>query len=64
MKNRYTIRLFQMLNAEFNKQMKHKDLITKTITLDELRFLLAIEDKYETFKSLNQFVLKPAVKEI
>lgn len=44
--------------------MKYKDLITKTITLDELRFLLAIDVKYETFKSLNQFVLKPAVKEI
>ncbi len=64
MKNRYAIRLFQMLKAEFNKRMKYKDLITKTITLEELRFILALEDKYETFKSLNQFVLKPAVKEI
>lgn len=64
MKNRYAIRLFQMLKAVFNKSMKYKDVITKTISVDELRFILAVEDKYNAFKSFSQFVLKPAIKEI
>jgi|GEM_PF-5089256 len=64
MKNRYAIRLFQMLKAVFNNKMKHKNVVVKKITIEELRFILAVDNKYTSFKSFSQFVLKPAVKEI
>lgn len=53
----YSIRIYEIL-------MQKKDFKNRAIPLDELRIMLGLGDKYPTFKSLNQWVLKPSIDEL
>ncbi|WP_456305223.1 hypothetical protein [Commensalibacter oyaizuii] len=37
---------------------------SRTITVTKLRSILEVEDKYKTFKSFNQWVIQPSIKEL
>lgn len=60
----YAIRLFQILKGIANKNKKYKLVHRKVFAVEELRYVLALDDKYETFKVLNDKLLKPVIKEI
>jgi len=60
----YSIRLFQILKGIFNKGKKYRRVHRKTFGLDELRYMLALGDKYDSFKVLNDRLLKLVIKEI
>lgn len=64
MKHFYSIRLYQLFKSWYQKQSNHKKVVTKIYEVSELRKLLNLEEKYPEFKSLSQFVLRPALKEI
>lgn len=55
----YAIRLFLLVRQwyELNQQ-------TKTLTLDELKYLFGIGDKYKSYTDFWRFVLVPAIKEV
>lgn len=58
LKSVYSIRLYELL-------MQFKAIGDRLISLDDFRSMLGLDDdKYPTFKSLNQWVIKPAVKEL
>jgi len=58
LKSVYSIRLYELL-------MQFKAIGDRLISLDDFRAMLGLDDdKYPTFKSLNQWVIKPAVKEL
>lgn len=57
LKSSYSIRLFELLRQfEFKQE--------RVISLEELRIMLQIEDKYKDFRDLNKWVLKPAIDEL
>ncbi len=60
----YSIRLFQILKGIFNKRKKYRKVFKKVFSIDELRYLMDLGDKYAAFKMFNDKVLKPAVAEI
>ncbi len=60
----YSIRIFQILKGILNKRKKYRKVFTKVYSIEEFRYMLDIGDKYGTFKTFNDKVLKPAVKEI
>jgi len=60
----YSIRLFQILKGISNKGKKYRRVHRKTFGLDELRYMLALGDKYDSFKVLNDRLLKLVIKEI
>lgn len=64
MKNKYSIRLYQIIKVAFQKQEKYKDVVNRKISVEELRDILQLGDKYGSFKAFNQFVLTKAVQEI
>lgn len=55
----YSIRLYQML-----KRYSEYDHNIKEITIDEFRFILALENKYPKFSNLKIRVINQALKEI
>jgi len=58
LKSVYSIRLYELL-------MQFKVIGDRLISLEDFRTMLGLdEDKYLSFKSLNQWVIKPAVKEL
>ncbi|PHM33610.1 RepB family plasmid replication initiator protein [Xenorhabdus mauleonii] len=57
LKRTYSIRIYELLQ-------QFKQTGDRTIYLEDLRSILGIEDKYKTFKSLNQLLLIPAIKEL
>jgi len=58
LKSVYSIRLYELL-------MQFKVIGDRLINLNDFRSMLGLdEDKYPSFKSLNQWVIKPAVKEL
>ncbi|KLU16125.1 MULTISPECIES: replication initiation protein [Xenorhabdus] len=57
LKRTYSIRIYELL-------MQFKKTGERLIKLDDFRAMLGIDDKYKTFKSLNQLVLIPALKEL
>jgi len=58
LKSVYSIRLYELL-------MQFKVIGDRIINLNDFRSMLGLdEDKYTSFKSLNQWVIKPAVKEL
>ncbi|MEI7269645.1 replication initiation protein [Pectobacterium versatile] len=58
LKSVYSIRLYELL-------MQFKVIGDRLISLEDFRSMLGLdEDKYPSFKSLNQWVIKPAVKEL
>ncbi|MFZ4835900.1 replication initiation protein [Rouxiella sp. Mn2063] len=58
LKSVYSIRLYELL-------MQFKVIGDRLISLEDFRAMLGLdEDKYPSFKSLNQWVIKPAVKEL
>jgi len=58
LKSVYSIRLYELL-------MQFKVIGDRLISLEDFRAMLGLdEDKYLSFKSLNQWVIKPAVKEL
>ena len=57
LKSNYSIRLFELLRQfEFKQE--------RVISLEELRIMLQIEDKYKDFRDLNKRILKPAIDEL
>ena len=57
MKNKYSIHFYQYL-------VSFKSVGKVEMTLEELREVLQLGDKYRNYKDLNKFVLKPVIKEI
>jgi len=58
LKSVYSIRLYELL-------MQFKVIGDRIININDFRSMLGLdEDKYTSFKSLNQWVIKPAVKEL
>ncbi|EOE7566752.1 replication initiation protein [Salmonella enterica] len=53
----YSIRIYELLQ-------QFRSTGDRTIFLDDFRAMLDISDKYELFKDLNKFLLKPAVAEL
>ena len=57
LKSSYSIRLFELLRQfEFKQE--------RVISLEELKVILQIEDKYRDFRDLNKRILKPAIDEL
>lgn len=59
-KSFYTQRLYELLRLWSRTGTE----IRKSFTIDELRFVLGVEDKHREYKALKQRVLTPAIKEI
>ena len=57
MKNKYSIHFYQYL-------VSFKSVGKVEMTLEELREILQLGDKYRNYKDLNKFVLKQVIKEI
>lgn len=57
LKRTYSIRLYELL-------IQYKEIGHRTITIENFRIMLNIEDKYDLFKDLDKYVLKPAIKEL
>jgi plasmid replication initiation protein len=53
MKSVYSVRLYQLLKS-------HEGLKTRKFTIDELKYILVIEDKYKLFGDFQRYVLKKA----
>lgn len=53
----YSIRIYELLQ-------QFRSTGDRTIALDDFRSMLDLDDKYKTFKSLNQLLLKPAIAEL
>lgn len=56
-KSDYSFRIYELLT-------QYRSSGSRKISIDELRKMLMIEDKYQTTKSLNQLLLKPCIDEI
>jgi plasmid replication initiation protein len=56
MKSVYSIRIYQLLKA-------FEGLNKRTITIDELRYILVIEDKYKLYGSIKQYILEVAKRD-
>ena len=59
-----SIRLYQLFKSILQKQSKYKKIIKKVITVDELRAMFELEDKYPKFTEFRRNVLLPAHEEI
>ena len=57
LKSNYSIRLFELL-----RQFEFKN--ERIISLEELKIILQIEEKYKDFRDFNKWVLKPAINEL
>ncbi|EDW3742160.1 replication initiation protein [Salmonella enterica] len=53
----YSIRIYELLQ-------QFRSTGDRTIALDDFRAMLDLDGKYQTFKSLNQLLLKPAIAEL
>lgn len=53
----YSIRIYELLQ-------QFRSTGDRMIAIDDFRSMLGIDDKYQTFKSLNQLLLKPAINEL
>lgn len=60
----YSIRLFQMLKGIFNKKQKYNKVLREVYSIEHLRYLLAVEEKYKDFRFFNRDILKTAIGEI
>jgi len=56
-KSPYSIRVYELL-------MQFKITKDRKISLSDFRSFLKLEAKYSTFRDLNKWVIKPALKEI
>jgi len=57
LKSNYSIRMYELL-------MQFKIVGSRIITVSKLRSILEVENKYQTFKSFNQWVIQPSIKEL
>lgn len=57
LRSTYSIRIYELL-------MQFKITRDRLITIDDFRNMLGIVSKYKDFKSLNQWIVKPAIKEL
>lgn len=57
LKRTYSIRIYELL-------MQFKSIGDRIIDINDFRSMLGIENKYQTFKSLKQLVITPAIKEL
>ena len=66
MRSGYSIRMFQILKAEFDRYKEHKTQIFLAFSLDELKELLGLDGKlsYADFKNFRVRVLDPIREEI
>jgi len=55
--SRYTMRLYQFISH-------WRDKTKKVVTLDELRDILELGEKYEKPKDLRKFILEPSIKDL
>jgi len=53
----YSIRIYELLQ-------QFRSTGERTISLNDFRSMLAIEDKYQQFKDLNKMIIKPAIAEL
>jgi hypothetical protein len=60
----YSIRLFQMLKGVYNKKQKYNKVLREVYSIDHLRYLMSVEEKYKDFRFFNRDILKSAVQEI
>ena len=66
MRSGYSIRMFQILKAEFDRFKEHRAVISLAFSLDDLKQLLGIDEKanYSDFKNFRVRVLDPIRDEI
>ena len=64
MKSGHSIRLFQILKAKRNRTKEHSPFTEAAFSIDELKSLLGVEDKYPRFNNFRQKVLDIAQQEI
>lgn len=57
LKRTYSIRLYELL-------IQYKEIGCRTISVEDFRSMLNLEDKYKQYKDLNKYVLSPAIKEL
>ena len=62
LKSVYAIRIYELCLQKINSDKSDK--ATRSMSVDELKFYLGIEDQYEHFKALNLKIIKPALKQI
>jgi len=53
----HSIRLYELI-------MRFNDTNVRKISIEEFKSALGISDKYEQYKDLNKWVIKPALKEL
>jgi plasmid replication initiation protein len=64
MKSGHSIRLFQILKAKRNRNKEYNAFTEAAFTIEELKSLLGVEDKYPRFNNFRQKVLEIAQEEI
>lgn len=64
MKSGHSIRLFQILKAKRNRSKEYNIFTEVAFTIEELKSLLGVEDKYPRFNNFRQKVLDVAQQEI
>ena len=64
MKSGHSIRLFQILKAKRNRSKEYNAFTEAAFTIEELKSLLGVEDKYPRFNNFRQKVLDVAQQEI
>ena len=64
MKSGHSIRLFQILKAKRNRNKEYTVFTEAAFTIDELKSLLGLEDKYPRYNNFRQKVLDVAQQEI
>lgn len=64
MKSGHSIRLFQILKAKRNRTKEYSPSTEASFSVDEIKSLLGVEDKYPRFNNFRQKVLDVAQQEI
>jgi Initiator Replication protein len=64
MKSGHSIRLFQLLKAKRNKNREFTDCTEASYTINDIKTLLGVEDKYPRFNNFRQKILDVAMAEI
>ncbi|MBL7815756.1 MAG: replication initiation protein [Saprospiraceae bacterium] len=64
MKSAFSLRFFQLLKARRNRTKEHADYTEFSYTVEELKALFGLENKYPRFNNFRQKVLDVALSEI
>jgi len=60
----FSIRMYQVFRAYRDKMSKHQKKSVLTYSLEELRLLLGVGDKYKDWRNLKKRVLEPIEEEM